>query len=260
MPRLQGFIPHVENQQAHVRFINACEPDVVLLSLLRGRYLKSNGETCASFFGDDVDVVMTSTINDEDLAKMGWKQEFEIIEAVKPDYHIPTDYPVYYDMAEEVRVTLVKQCMEGTIWMANQLEDAGVGTEIIPLIKGLSPGERAICYRAYQTLQPEQTAYYATQFFSGGAGNNVTRLRENVQAIVDEDAPEMLMLGLGSPQYLKTIPTDVIAGTGLNQWLQATGLRDKQQTEEYMQSGYDSLTERVEAALAYNPADMAEEL
>lgn len=243
---LHGVIPRVQAQRAHHEFLDAVAPETVMLNLVEARKLTKRDETANSYFDTETSVIVTSTVSDRDLDLISWEKERDIIKAFAPDYHIPTDFPTYGNHSFEERIENVRLCMAGTFWMTEQLADTV--TTLIPLIKGLEPAEREICYRAAAELDADYCAYYATQYFSSGQGNNVTQLVEDITAIEDEWGGDLLLIGLLSPNYLSKLPETVVAAAGMNAW--RTNVTPRTQTNDEMRCTFATLADDVDAALA----------
>ncbi|RXK48702.1 hypothetical protein [Halorientalis pallida] len=64
------------------------------------------------------------------LTLTSWQSEFETVEASQPDYYILTDVSDYEDLTAEYRPERVLECMDGTLWMANRINDAGLDIDI----------------------------------------------------------------------------------------------------------------------------------
>jgi hypothetical protein len=167
--------------------------------------------------------VTTTTIPDEDLKDLSWAAERDIVEAFCPAYHIPTDYWVYGDMDPEDRIQNVELLTEGTEWMYQQLSNTS--TQIIPLVKGYSLEERAICYEILNRLGIDYVSFYGSQYFSAKNGG-INVLNEDIRDIVSEYSPSgMLLIGLQSENYVKRLPPEVEAVAG-NRWIRKSDLRD----------------------------------
>ncbi|WP_201287898.1 hypothetical protein [Salinirussus salinus] len=217
-----GVIPRTERQTRHEKFYNGFSGvDTVMLPIDHAERLLRQGLTASSY--TDKAVITTTTIPDEDLKDFGWEKERDIVEAFQPTYHIPTDYWVYGDMDPEDRVQNIELLMEGTEWMYEQMK--GVSTEIIPLVKGYSPQERAICYRTLDKLGTDYVAFYGSQYF-GGKNGGINALNEDVRDIVSEYSPSrVLLIGCQSENYMERLPPEVEAVAG-QRWIRKSKLRD----------------------------------
>lgn len=246
----RGAVARVEAQWSHRDFVEAVEPEYVMMKITHARRLMKNGETFASYFGtDEPNYIITTTVNDASLNLLHWERELEIIEAVDPDYHIPTDYSVYEDHDDDEQIDLIERCMEGTRWMHDQLADTD--TEIIPLIKGLEREHRELCYETFDDLDLDYCAFYGTRYFTGGYGLRVNDLIEDVEDIAVEYDPDILAIGVLSPNYVRRLPTNVVAAAGQARWRMR--VKPRKQSEAEMETAYGELADEVKQALDTPP-------
>lgn len=252
-----GLIPAVEAQWSHSEFVDAVVPDTVVLKINHARRLLKRGEDAASYFPAGTDVITTTTISDEQLALISWDTEYEIVEQFAPDYHIPADESVYLIDDPDQRTENIIECMHGTLSIARRFDENDVETEVIPLIKGLSPVERAMCYETLDDnsagITGEYVAYYATQYYTGGQGARTGELVSDINAIAEEYDPSILLLGALAPSALERMPTNVIAASGQNAWRKRTTPRTQSPAE--IREVFADLTADVEAALATEPSE-----
>lgn len=245
----RGPIPLIEPQWSHHEFVSAVQPDYVLCKLTSARQLLKRGETAASYFPPGTDVITTTTITDTKLNLISWEKEREIVEAFAPSYHIPTDYSTYQDQPPADRQANVERCLQGTLWMTQQMRDQDLDTTIIPLVKGCTPEEWAISSEVFDRSEFEypMVAVFGTQYFTGGSGIRIDKLESDVHAIDSEQSRDIMLIGLLSPNYLERMPPAVRAATGLNQWRQPIAPRN--QTNDEMQAIWTDLVDDVADAL-----------
>lgn len=242
-----GVVPKVEHQWSHREFVRAVKPDAVMTDIVSARQIVKRGETADSYFGEDVDVVVTTTVPDEKLRLIDWERERDIVREFEPAYHVPTDYSIYdHHSAEERRETLAKM-REGTLWMRDELMETD--TRVIPQIKGFNLNDRKETYRAVDEVGSEYACYYATQYFTGGNGIRINDLVADLGQIEAETNGRfnLLVIGLLSPRYLSRVGEAVVAGCGQNQWRKRVAPREN--TDAEMQAAYGELVEAAEAAL-----------
>lgn len=251
-----GAIPTIERQQAHRDFLRAAQPPVVLCPIIEARKLANDGLSFADWLpdglGEDIEVITSTTVRDEDLHRLSWEKELEIIETVEPEYHIPTDYPVYGSDDPSDRQVNCMRCAAGAEWMKNEIEGAAIETTIIPLIKGTTPDERAICERQAAHLGVDMVAFYAGQYFSQAGGGGINRLVEDVGAINIETAtlPTLVIGGL-SPRVGEKLPKNVVATAGLRAWREKVQPRSASDT--VIQTRFEELRKSVANALNLSP-------
>lgn len=221
----EGVIPRVQPQKAHQAFLRDNPAvDTVMLQIDYAQRLLRQGHIPETYFDSDLSFITTSTIPDESLKELTWRREAGPVEGLSPAYHIPTDYWVYGDMDLEDRITNIEYLMKGTRYMVRRFKNSP--TQIIPLVKGFTRRERAICYDTFDDLGIEYCAFYGSQYFGGQEGNGVRALNRHVRDIVSEyDLEGMLLIGLQSEDYLKRFPPEVVAAAG-GRWRRMSSLRD----------------------------------
>lgn len=247
-----GAVPTVERQQSHRDFLAAASPEVVLLPITEARKLAHDGLSFDDWLPDSVmdqiDVVTSTTVSDDQLLRTSWEKELEIIKTVAPEYHIPADYPVYADDDPEDREYNCMRCAAGTAWIAREVRESGLETTIIPLIKGTTPDERAICERQAADLGADMIAFYGGQYFGEGGGGGRSRLVEDVAAINEETATlPMLVIGGLSPWVGRELPKNVVATAGLRAWRETVTPRSGTVAE--IKNRYQQLAHEVDDAL-----------
>lgn len=244
----RGPIPSVEPYHSYSAFLQAVEPEYALLKYTDMRKLVKRGETADSYFPDDTAVITTTTIRDTQLNLVSWERERNRVLAFGPDYHIPADYSTYEDQAVADRSRNVLHCMKGLLWMQRQLRAHDSNTQLIPLVKGVTPEERAVCYEVFdRTGFDEYCAFYGTQYFSGGAGIRITELVEDLTAVATEQDREIFLIGLLSPNYLDRVPDAVVAAAGQTAWRQHIAPTTQDPAE--LQAFWSDFTEEVMQAL-----------
>ena len=262
----QGTIAQVETGRAHKQFVDTVEPDYVLLKIQYARQLLKRGVTADERFPDGTQVITTTSIRDGINAALplehnGHKRgEWDIVREFEPDHHIPADRSDYIDFPEEKRYNRVRECMEGTITIANHVADAGLDTTVLPWIKGVTRDERWLSYRTIEQLGIDYAVFYANSYFNSQGGNRRRQLIEDLEYIVDEsselmnriDSFNICVLNCQSPRLLAEFPDEVVASSGL--WVgQNRGWRETvsptKQSEETIREIFESVDQRVSEAL-----------
>lgn len=221
----EGIVRRVQAQRAHENFMGEFPAeDTVMMKIDAVERLLNRGHVRGSYFPDDFTVISSGIIHDDKLKELRWKQEGFAVDSFGPHFHIPTDYPVYGDMEKETRIENIENMMEGTRWMHGFLQSTD--TKTLPLVKGYSPEERAICYETLRDLGTSYCAFYGSQYFGGEMGNGINKLNEDVRDVVSElDLDGMLLIGLQSRNGLEKMPPEVTAAAG-QRWIDQSGLRD----------------------------------
>lgn len=241
----------VEPQTAHNEFLEDNEHvSTVVLRITHAQTLVKRGETASTYFGPDVTVVTTTTISDRELSDLEWEEERDTVLDFAPDYHVPCDYPVYYNQSEEERQHYIQEYLEGLVWMAGQLADTNI--RVIPLIKGTTSEEREQFYRVFEYLGATYCAFYGTQYFTAGKG--FYKLLEDVCAVADE-APglSIWLMGLQHPPWLEQMPMHVVAASG-QRWIDEVGLRDV--SLEASRQKYPDVDKAIRGALSAGHAPL----
>lgn len=237
-------IPRVEAQRAHQEFVQAARPPTVMMKITHARRLYRQDETFDSFFYPGIEVITTTTINDTQLNLLPWEEEWNIVREMNPDYHIPTDYSDYASQPFEERQENIEKCLEGAVWMSQKINDNDdVETKLLPLLKGVTPEERELCYQVFEGIGWDTAAFYATRYFTAGRGNNITALVDDLETIHSETDIDIFLIGLLSPQYLSRLPTNVTAAAGQKQWREE--VTPSKQSDEEIANTFETVWEEI---------------
>lgn len=264
MGSIAGTVPLIEKQQVHRDFVDAVRPPVACLKINHARRYVREGKAAADVFPSDTEVVTTMTINDTTLSYLEWDDEFEILRAFQPDYHVPVDYPTYRSTDDAQLKAYVEKMAAGLVELADRLDthadafDDGPPT-LIPLARKYLPDESVpnpIDVGAGLGLS--QYAFYATQYYSSpntGITDLVAALEQAATAIPDDAS--LFVIGSLSPTFLPRFPDAVEAVTGLNAWREAVQPRSRSTAEmrvEYHDLASD-INDRLDAQVptSYHP-------
>jgi hypothetical protein len=191
-PYPQGAIALVEPGIAHRDFLEAARPRYAMLKYHHANRLLKAGETAESWFPDETRVITTTNVIDHRNATIPLEHnghrrgEIDIVREFGPDYHIPADRPDYVDMGDAERYESTKECMVGTVAMANLIADAGLDTRVIPFVKTATPAERELAYRTIDQLGMDYAAVYCNQYFNDGRGVLIDELLEDLDVVARE--------------------------------------------------------------------------
>lgn len=188
--------------------------ETVMLSIESVRKLvRHHDETAGTYFRGDQTVVTTTTTHDEVLRELDWTTELDLVRRFSPDYHIPTEYSVYQTMSRRQQAEAIDNCMEGTEWMADLLENHS--TEVLVQAKGWQPWQFKRCLPTMRRLGTDFVVFYAT-----GYKNRVYELKDDLSKLVAEMNPSgILLIGKQSVRFLsKAIPEVVSAAGGRWRW------------------------------------------
>lgn len=237
---ITGPIPSIEADPVHLQFVDTVRPEAVLLSMTEARRLLNRDDLTATF-PKTTALITTSTVADRHA--MEWDDELALVKELQPALHIPADGPVYKTQQPTQRGTTTLDCLEGTVWMAAQLADTE--TEILPLLKGTHPREHELCYHVFDRLGYDQCAFYASQYFSGGAGP--VALARDLTQITEATDCTIISLGVLAPSCLRRLPEAVVAAAGINAWREA--VTPQSATDAELRKRYEHFVAEVEDAL-----------
>lgn len=237
---ISGPVPSIEADPAHLRFVDVVRPEATLLNLTEARRLL-NRDSLTAAFPEETALITTSTVADRHASE--WGDELDLIRTLQPTLHIPADGPVYTTQQPIQRGTTTLDCLEGAAWMRDQL--AGTETDVLPLLKGIHPRERELCYRVFDRLGYKQCAFYAGQYFSGGAGP--VELAHDLTQITEATDCTIVGLGVLAPGCLRRLPEAVTAAAGINAWREA--VEPQSATDSELRERYDRFVAEVEDAL-----------
>lgn len=238
-----------------------------MVNVVHTRRALKRGHTAASLFPAETTVVTTTTVADNRLARVMPDQEVAMVRAFGPDYHVPTDFPVYGEMDPDRRQENVRRVAAGTRKLARELRDTD--TTVLPLVKGATGEERAVTERVVRELDPPAAVVYATQYTTVPGNRQFPAIRERVAAVAEEtDDHPLLVIGYMNPDdpvqnrthSLAALDDSVVAAAGLNQWVRAADPRER--NPGAMRAGYADLhtgvREALDAGPLYDPAVAAE--
>lgn len=263
-----GAIPRVEASDPHRAFVRAVKPTAILVPITEARSLVNDGETAASFYGTETLPITTTTIRDEYLRWISLKDEYRIVREFGSVGHIPTDRSVYENQSSTEQLTRINRYLGGVIWLSDKFEaettdgsnDNGTGADVefsgehsqttpafVPLVKGLQPPERKVAYHVFNDVEAQQYSFYGAQYFSGGAGP--MELVNDIREVAAETEQPLFVIGLFSPTYLHRLPEDVVAASGLNQWLSTVKPEQNADNPKEMRHRWSVFADKVTTAL-----------
>ena len=247
-----GMIPRMEPQWSHERVFEIVKPAQVMVKIENARRIAKRNETAQSYFHPDTTVITTTTTDDAELAKVTRDHEWEVLKAFQPDYHIPADHSVYKSLSESKRVEREAKCLSGMRWVRDKLQDnsnafRGDPPEILPLIKGVTPEERAPFIVFAQNIGAPTAVFYAAQYITGG-----WRLPDLVDDLnsIDENAADELpitLIGLLQSERLDELPNRVVASAGFSGWFKH--IAPRKDPPEEVSEAYQTTAEAVHKAL-----------
>lgn len=262
-----GAVALVEPGYGHKEFVHKAKPRYALMKYHHANRLLKAGETADSWFPDETQVITTTNIIDSrnvtiPLEHNGHRRgEIDIVREFGPDYHIPADRSDYIDFPDDLRYEKVKECMMGTLTIANHIADDNLDTQVIPFLKTATPKERRLCYRTIEQLGLDYAAVYCNQYFNDGNGIEIDTLLSDLELLATESASEfgdddsplrLLTISCLSPNVLSEAPNAVVAGSGQmvgtdRGWRES--ITPTKQTESTVKSIYADVEQGVSDAL-----------
>lgn len=208
-------VPDVKEQDA---VLSDPSIETVMLSIDSVRRLvRHHDETAGTYFRDDQKVITTTTTHDDTLRKLEWATELDLVRRFGPDYHIPTEYSVYQSMSRSQQAEAIDDCMEGTEWMADMLENHSI--EVLMQAKGWLPWQFKRCLPTMRRLDTDFVVFYAT-----GYKNRVYELKDDLNTLVSEMKPSgILLIGKQSVRFLSRAIPEVVGAAG-GRWRWESGL------------------------------------
>lgn len=195
----------------------------VVLKLDQVRRAVKKGYTASEYLGGDYTFISTSTMADRKTDDLGWDEEADWVRRFGPQFHIPTDYPVYSSDPVAVREGNISNITDGMRWMISEL--AATKTRVLPLLKGITPGEREVFYNLFREFGLDGCAFYGTQYFTQGPG--FPHLNRDLHRVQSEFSNlDVFLIGLLSPRCLSKAPSNVVGAAGQAQWRERIGLRE----------------------------------
>lgn len=232
-----GAVCRIEHQKVHRNFVQSAKPKWVMVDIIHARRFLRKGRD-SSWFPDETNVITTSTVSDEKLELWSWERERDVVKEFNPDFHIPTDYSVYGDDSFDKRMDAVKNCMQGTLWMHDEIGD---NVTILPLIKGYTVNEREMCYWVIKKMNAPMGVFYGAQYWSRG-GVPFDELKDDLSVIGEEITLPIHIIGLLSENYLTKIPKWVVSGSG-QRWRRVSSPRDTPTDE--MKQNYSEFETKI---------------
>ena len=219
-----GLILRIEYLQKHLDFLSIpFDLPYIMLNLDTVKRLTDKGLTAREFYPYG-DIITTSTIHDNILCNFTVEHEIEVITKFKPAWHIPCDYPTYYEDCDEGREWFIDAIVEDTLSFIEAVKDTSI--EVIPLVKGINESEWKRSISPFRNRGIDHFAFYVKQYFGSNNGKNDQLMVEHIRRIVYSCHPDYLMLiGYQSTLRVREIPPEVKAFAG-ERWIRGSKLND----------------------------------
>ncbi|CQH57856.1 uncharacterized protein HHUB_2616 [Halobacterium hubeiense] len=220
---VSGVVNRVKVPNSVERSAVLADPSIetVMLSIDSARKLADiHDETARTYFREDQTVITTTTVHDDTLRKLDWREELDIVRRFGPDFHIPTEYSVYEpSMSPLEQLRAIRDSMMGTEWFAERLQNHR--THVFVQAKGWLPWHFRLCRPTMERLGEDFVVFYAS-----GYEGRVHQPISDVETLVTELKPSgILIIGQQSVRFLKRAPPEVVAAAG-GRWRKQSGLED----------------------------------
>ena len=221
-PLPTGLIPRIEYSRKHLDFISTSfNLPYIMLNLDVVERLTDKDLTAHDIYRCG-DVITTSTIHDNVLCNYNVEREINVIKKFEPAWHIPCDYPTYYEDCDEGRKWFIDAIVEDTMTFMEAVEGTSIG--VLPLVKGINENEWKWSISRFKEMGISYFAFYVKQYFGSNNGKNDKLMVKHIRRMVYSCHPDYLMLlGYQSPLRLQDIPPEVQAFAG-ERWIRGSKL------------------------------------
>ena len=221
-PLPTGLIPRIEYYKKHLDFLSIpFYLPYIMLNLDAVERLTDKGLTAREIYPYG-DIITTSTIHDDILCNFTVEHEIDVITKFKPAWHIPCDYPTYYEDCDEGREWFIDAIVEDTMSFIEAVKDTSI--EVLPLVKGINESEWKRSISPFRNRGINHFAFYVKQYFGSHNGKNDELMIEHIRRMIYSCHPDYLMLiGYQSPLRVRDIPPEVQAFAG-ERWIRGSKL------------------------------------
>ncbi len=219
-----GLIPRIEYSKKHLDFLSKpFDSEYVMLNIDLVKRLTGKDLTARDIYPYG-GIITTSTIHDNALCNFNVEREIEVIMKFKPAWHIPCDYPTYFEDCDEGREWFIDAMVEDTMNFIKAVK--GTSIEVLPLIKGINEGEWKRSVSQFKNIGMNHFAFYVKQYFGSHNGKNDKLMVEHIRRIAYSCHPDYLMLvGYQSPFRIRDMPPEVKAFAG-KRWVIGSKIND----------------------------------
>lgn len=218
-----GLIPRIETSKKHLNFLSTTfDLAYIMLNLDVVKRLTDKGLTAREIYPYG-NIITTSTIHDSILCNFTVENEIEVITKFKPAWHIPCDYPTYYEDCDEGREWFIDAAVKDTMSFIEAVKDTSI--EVIPLVKGINEREWRKSILPFKEIGINYFAFYVKQYFGSNNGKNDQLMVEHVRRLVQSCNPNYLILiGYQSASKVRDLPPEVRAFAG-ERWIRESKVR-----------------------------------
>lgn len=210
-------------------------------------WLEKRPDELNALLASNQELILANVEPDEDLVGRTPDDEMERVEAIQPDYYIPSDRWVYEDtMTDAEQLAEIDRCMSGTREVYNRIvARTDLSTTVIPIAKGWKRWHFERCRRTFEDLGLSYCAFDVTQY------DSITMILDDVDRLIDVIAPDgILLIGRIAPDHLRRCPPEVVAATGVDHWRKNSQL----QSGDFSREKYRIWAEEANDALSDSQA------
>jgi len=217
-----GLIPRFEYSKKHLNFLSIpFDLPYIMLNLDIVEKLTDKGLTALDIYPHG-NIITTSTIHDDVLCNFTVEHEIDVVTKFEPAWHIPCDYPTYYEDCDEGREWFIDVMVEDTLSFIEAVEDTSI--DVLPLVKGINESEWKRSISPFRSRGINHFAFYVKQYFGNKNGKNDKLMVDHIRRMVYFCHPDYLMLiGYQSPLRVRNIPPEVQAFAG-ERWIRGSKL------------------------------------
>ncbi|MWG35392.1 hypothetical protein [Halomarina oriensis] len=219
-----GAIPKIDPSNSPHRelFSNHPSAPFLLTKFSNAIWLEKRPEELQALLGPHQRLIVANVEQDEELKGRTPDDEMDLVKGLQPAYYIPSDRWVYEDtMTDAEQLAEIDRCMSGTREVYERITGHDeLSTTVIPIVKGWKQWHLERCRRTLDDLGLSYCAFDVTQY------NTHDMILGDVRRLIEVIAPEgILLIGRLDPRVLRKCPPEVVAATGVYNWL------NKSQTE-----------------------------
>lgn len=215
----QGVIPKFKPRDKYHRRLFAGHEDAPFLftTFTNAAWFVNRPAAMEAMLSPEQKLILANVEKDELLLGRRPDDEIERIEALEPAFYISSDRWVYEDtMTQREQLEEIDKCLRWTREVTERVRERDdLSTRIIPIAKGWEAWHFERCRHTFEELGLSYCAFDVTQYRSRNL------IIEDVSRLVDIIEPTgVLLIGRLDMKTLRDCPPEVVAATGVNQWLE----------------------------------------
>lgn len=214
-----GAIPKFKPRDKHHQQLFAGHEDAPYLftTFTNAVWFVNRSSARKAMLSPEQKLILANVEKDELLLGRRPDDEIERVETLEPAFYIPSDRWVYEGtMTQREQLEEVNKCLRWTREVTERVrEQEDLSTRIIPIAKGWETWHFERCRQTFEELGLSYCAFDVTQYRSRNL------IIEDVSRLVDVIEPTgVLLIGRLDTKTLQDCPPEVVAATGVHQWLE----------------------------------------